>query len=151
MSIFLWYVVNRPLPTLVAAARLAAATAVLAALDVLTGLIVNSQVDAVVREPWSRYLPSVPAVIVFAALAVALVLRAAWARTVTFLICGVFSFLTLVNFVILMAIQTAGATPAVGPSWYFPFQCGLALLSAILYVVIIIILMPPSRRGGWSE
>jgi hypothetical protein len=151
LSIFLWYVVNRPLPTLVAAARLAAAAAVLAALDVVTGLIVNGYVDAEVREPWARYLPSAPAVIVFAALAVALMLRAAWARTITFLACGVFSILTLVNVAILVAIQAVGATPAVGPSWYFPLQYGIALLGVILYVVIVIILVRPSRNGGWSE
>jgi hypothetical protein len=150
LSIFLWYVGNRPLPTLVAAARLAAAAAVLAALDVVTGLIVNGYVDAEVREPWSRYLPSAPAVIVFAVLTVALMLRAVWARTITFLACGIFSILTLLNVVVLMAAQAAGATPAVGGSWYFPFQCGIALLGVFLSVVIIMLVRPP-RKGGSSE
>jgi hypothetical protein len=144
LSIFFWHVVSRPLPTLVAAARLSAAAAVLAALDVVTGLVVNGYVDAEVREPWSRYLPSAAAVIAFSALSVALMLRAAWARIVTFVACGIFSILTLLDLVILVDIQAVGATPAVRASWYFPFQCAIALLNVILYIMIIIILARPT-------
>jgi hypothetical protein len=147
LSIFLWYGVYRPVPTLVAAARLSAVAAVLAAFDVVTGLIVNGYVDAGVREPWSRYLPSAPAVVVFAALSVALMHRAARAYITTFVACGIFLILTLFELVILVQIQATGATPAVGPSWYFPFQCGIALINAILYTMIIV-LVRPSRKGG---
>jgi hypothetical protein len=145
VSVFLPRPVIRAGSTTVLAACRTAVVTVLAGLDVVTGIAVNSGMDAEVREPWSRYLISALAFVVCAALTVVLIVGARWAGAATVMACGALLALTLVELVIDMGMLAAGAAPGIDLAWHVPFRGTVAVLNLLLYVTIMVVLTWPTE------